>query len=58
MIAVQRAYGLQFAIYADDHAPPHVHVYGNGQAKIGLVGANACPNSFARVLQIWSDIHG
>jgi len=55
---VLRAYGLQFAIYADDHAPPHVHVYGTGQAKIGLVGANACPNSFARLLQIWSDIHG
>jgi hypothetical protein len=43
MITVLRAHGLQFAIYKDDHAPPHVHVYGDGQAKILLVGESGMP---------------
>lgn len=41
MITVLRAHGLQFAVYVDDHEPPHV--YGDGQAKILLVGANGLP---------------
>jgi hypothetical protein len=38
MITVLRAHGLRLAIYQDDHDPPHVHVYGDGEAKIALVG--------------------
>ena len=43
MITVLRSQGLEFAIYTDDHPPPHVHVYGGGKAKIALVGRNGRP---------------
>jgi hypothetical protein len=43
MITVLRAYGLRIAIYTDDHPPPHVHVLGDGEAKIRLVGASGQP---------------
>jgi hypothetical protein len=38
MITVVRAYGLSVVIYRYDHEPPHVHVIGDGIAKI-LLGA-------------------
>jgi hypothetical protein len=38
MITVLQAAGLSFAIYQHDHPPPHVHVYGDGVAKIAIVG--------------------
>jgi hypothetical protein len=31
------------AIYANDHPPPHVHVYGDGVAKIILAGRGGAP---------------
>ena len=40
---VLRAYGLRIAIYTDDHPPPHVHVLGDGEAKIRLVGPGGQP---------------
>jgi hypothetical protein len=43
MITVLRSRGLLFAIYLADHDPPHVHVYGDGFAKILLVGRNGKP---------------
>jgi hypothetical protein len=43
MITVLRAYGLRIAIYTDDHPPPHVHVLGDGEAKIRLVGPGGQP---------------
>lgn len=43
MITVLRAYGLRVAIYTDDHPPPHVHVLGDGEAKIRLVGPDGQP---------------
>ena len=43
MLTVLRASGLEFAIYVDDHPPPHVHVYGDGKAKIALVGRDGRP---------------
>lgn len=39
MITVHRAHGLRFVIFVDDHEPAHVHVFGDGEAKINLVGA-------------------
>ncbi|WP_256367303.1 DUF4160 domain-containing protein [Acidisphaera sp. S103] len=30
-------------IFVDDHVPAHVHVFGDGQAKINLVGADGAP---------------
>jgi hypothetical protein len=43
VVTVIRAYGLRFAILTDDHEPAHVHVYGDGEAKIAIQGANALP---------------
>jgi len=43
MITVLRAFGLSLAIYAHDHDPPHVHVIGDGRAKILLIGRGGEP---------------
>ncbi|MGV3490765.1 MAG: DUF4160 domain-containing protein [Devosia sp.] len=43
MITVLSSRGLRFVIYLADHDPPHVHVYGDGFAKILLVGGNGKP---------------
>lgn len=42
MPVVLRAYGLRFVIYVHDHEPPHVHAYGDGEAKIDL-GSDSLP---------------
>ena len=37
MVTVHRAYGFRFVMFTNDHAPPHVHVFGHsGEAKINL----------------------
>jgi len=36
-------------IYANDHDPAHVHVFGDGEAKINLLGIDGSP------LLIWAD---
>ncbi len=36
-----RADGLRVVIYVNDHVPAHVHVFGDGEAKINLVGDGA-----------------
>jgi hypothetical protein len=39
MVTVHRAHGFRFVIFTNDHAPPHVHVFGQGgEAKIVLEG--------------------
>jgi hypothetical protein len=43
MITVLRAAGLRVVIYVDDHPPPHVHVIGDGEARIRLVGPDGRP---------------
>ena len=43
MIVVLRAHGLRVFIFVDDHEPPHVHVRGDGLAKIIIVGRNGRP---------------
>jgi Domain of unknown function (DUF4160) len=35
---VLREGNLRVVIYTDDHPPPHVHVYGEGETKIALMG--------------------
>ena len=30
-------------VFVDDHEPAHVHVYGDGEAKINLTGPNGLP---------------
>jgi hypothetical protein len=43
MVTIHRAHGLRVIIFADDHEPAHVHVFGDGQAKINLVGVDGAP---------------
>jgi len=49
MVTVYRAKGLSVVIFVDDHEPAHVHVFGDGQAKINLIGAGGRPEL------IWAD---
>ncbi len=43
MVVVLRRYGLRVVIYRDDHPPAHVHVVGDGEAKIDLIGVDGTP---------------
>ena len=38
MVTVFRSGGFRIVIFVDDHEPAHVHVYGDGVAKIAIVG--------------------
>ena len=43
VVVVYRESGLRFVIFVDDHAPPHVHVYGDCAARINLIGPMGGP---------------
>jgi hypothetical protein len=43
MVTVFRAQGLRVIIFVDDYQPAHVHVFGDGHAKINLLGADGAP---------------
>ena len=43
MVTVYRGQGLRAVIFLDDHEPAHVHVFGDGQAKIDLLGKDGKP---------------
>lgn len=43
MVTIYRAQGLRIIIFSDDHEPAHVHVFGDGQAKINLIGPDGLP---------------
>jgi hypothetical protein len=43
MVTVLRAQGLRVVIFTDDHDPAHVHVFGDGETKINLLGPNGRP---------------
>jgi Domain of unknown function (DUF4160) len=43
MVTVLRESGLRVVIYLDDHPPAHVHVFGDGSAKIALGTEEAEP---------------
>ncbi len=49
MVTVFRAHGLRVVIFANDHQPAHVHVFGDGEAKINLLGAGGVPDL------VWAD---
>jgi len=49
MVTVLRAHGLRIVIFVDDHAPAHVHVFGDGEAKINLADVDGAP------ALIWAD---
>lgn len=44
MVTVLREHGLRVVIYTDDHPPPHVHIFGDGETKIALQGAGGGPD--------------
>ena len=43
MVTIHRAHGLRIVIFTDDHDRPHVHVFGNGHAKINPIGPDGGP---------------
>lgn len=43
MVTVHREAGLRFIIFVDDHEPAHVHVIGDGVARINLSGPEGRP---------------
>lgn len=44
MVTIYRAHGLRVIIFTDDHEPAHVHVFGDGQVKINLIGPDGDPS--------------
>lgn len=48
MVTVLRSAGLRFSIFTDDHEPIHVHVFGDGEAKINLAGQHGSELVWAR----------
>lgn len=40
MPTVWREANLRVVIYTDDHPPPHVHVFGDGETKIALTATH------------------
>jgi hypothetical protein len=43
MVTIFRAHGLRIVIFTDDHEPAHVHVFGDGHARINLIGPGGGP---------------
>ena len=43
MVTIHREAGLSISIFKDDHDPAHVHVRGDGEAKIDLIGPDGQP---------------
>ena len=68
MVTIYRAHGLRVIIFTDDHEPAHVHVFGDGQARINLVGPDGVPalvkaegmkaNDLRRAMQMVRDQQG
>jgi hypothetical protein len=49
MVTIYRGDGLHVVIFVDDHEPAHIHVFGDGQAKINLGGPDGLPEL------VWAD---
>lgn len=43
MVTIHRQHGLRFVIYTMDHDPAHVHVFGDGEMKVSIRGADGLP---------------
>jgi hypothetical protein len=56
MVTVYRAQGLRVVIFVDDHEPAHVHVFGDGEAKINLLGANGAPELISAIGMTRADL--
>jgi hypothetical protein len=46
---VQRAQSMRVVIFVNDHQPAHVHVFGDGEAKINLLGSDGA------LALVWAD---
>ena len=44
MVTLLRAAGMRFVIYKDDHEPAHLHVYGDGEARISIFDLTVLSN--------------
>lgn len=44
MVTVLREAGMRFVIYTDDHEPAHIHVYGDGEARINILDLTVIAN--------------
>ena len=44
MITLLRVSGMRFVIYTDDHEPAHLHVYGDGEARINIAPVTVISN--------------
>jgi len=56
MITVLRKGGFRVVIFSDDHEPAHVHVFGDGEAKINLSGTAGRPELIWAVGMTHADI--
>lgn len=56
MVVLHRANGMRVVSFPDDHEPAHVHVFGDGQAKINLVGSDGRPELIWAVGMKRSDV--
>jgi hypothetical protein len=52
MVSLLRIDGLRVVIFTNDHEPAHVHVFGDGEAKIKLRGPGGTPTL------VWADAMG
>ena len=43
MVTIYRAGSFRIVIFVNDHEPAHVHVIGEGEAKVNLTGSEGCP---------------
>ena len=43
MVTIHREHELRFVIYTMDHDPAHVHVFGDGEMKVNIRGADGLP---------------
>lgn len=43
MVTIRRVHGLRVVIFTDGHEPAHVHVFGDGHARINPVGPDGEP---------------
>lgn len=53
MVTVHRAHGMTVVIFLNDHEPAHVHVFGDGHAKINLAGRDGAGVGLGRGDDAW-----